>query len=293
MMRGETTRRMVRPDAAETPPEKVAFSREKETLLITLYAKGQESRLPNSLLKDHFAAAAIRRIDYDFAKLGVGRDDMITLAMRAHVFDGWASDFILRHPNATVLHLGCGLDTRVFRVDPPAGVRWFDLDFPEVVDLRRRLYPERKGYSLIGTSVTDPAWLDAVPRTRPTLIIAEGLLMYLRPKTVPRLLRQVTAHVGHGDLVFDAFSSLGLWLASRHHAVRATGAKLMWSIDDPGELERLVPGLSLRNDLTACDPQGYDPSQIARLSWPARFAVLLLSAIPPLGDMGRMLRYQF
>jgi hypothetical protein len=35
------------------------------------------------------------------------------------------------HPQATVLHLGCGLDSRVFRVDPPPSVRWYDVDQAE------------------------------------------------------------------------------------------------------------------------------------------------------------------
>jgi hypothetical protein len=34
-------------------------------------------------------------------------------------------------PGAVVLDLGCGLDSRVFRVDPAAGHRWDDLDFPD------------------------------------------------------------------------------------------------------------------------------------------------------------------
>ena len=44
-----------------------------------------------------------------------------------------------------MVQLGCGMDSRVYRVDPPPSVRWFDLDYPEVVDLRRRIYPEREG----------------------------------------------------------------------------------------------------------------------------------------------------
>ncbi|MGO4738033.1 class I SAM-dependent methyltransferase [Bosea sp. 2KB_26] len=296
MVRSQTTRNMARPVQADPEAllsEKVTLTRERETLLITLYAKGEESRLRDSLLHDRFAASAVRRIDYDFRKLGVSRDDMIALAMRAHIFDGWTSDFIMRHPDATVLHLGCGLDSRVFRIDPPTGVRWFDLDYPEVVALRRRLYPERHGYTLIGSPVTEPGWLDGVPSGRPTMIVAEGLLMYLRPDAVPRLIKRLVAHFGHGELAFDAFSPLGLWLVSHHRSVRATGAKLLWSIDEPQELEDRIPGLKLRNDLTAYDPRGYDPAQIARMSWPARLTVLFLSACPPLGRMGRLLRYQF
>jgi len=62
-----------------------------------------------------------------------------------------------------MLHLGCGLDSRVYRIDPPASVRWFDVDYPEVIALRRHLYPERAGYRVIGSSLADLSWLAEVP----------------------------------------------------------------------------------------------------------------------------------
>ncbi len=113
--------------------ERIALTGAKETLLITLAAKAGESRLPDSLLHDHFAAEAMARIDYDFARLNIDRDTMVGLALRAHVLDGWARGFLARHPAATVLHLGCGLDSRVFRLDPGPEVRWFDVYFPDGV----------------------------------------------------------------------------------------------------------------------------------------------------------------
>ncbi|MCG7325037.1 hypothetical protein [Achromobacter sp. ACRQX] len=49
--------------------EKIDLTREKATLLITLYAKARESQLPNSVLQDHHAADAVAHIDYDFSRL--------------------------------------------------------------------------------------------------------------------------------------------------------------------------------------------------------------------------------
>ncbi|MBT2323290.1 class I SAM-dependent methyltransferase [Variovorax paradoxus] len=273
--------------------EKVTLTREKETLLITLYAKGEESRLPDSLLHDRFAAEALGRIDYDFSKLQVSRDDMIGIAMRAHILDGWTREFIAKYPRSTVLHLGCGLDSRVFRIDPPPSVRWIDVDFPEVVALRRRLYPERESYSLIGASVTEPGWLAAVPSYRPAMVIAEGLFMYLAEDAVPQLLARITRHFPGGHVAFDSFSRLGLRLVRHHRSVRATGATLRWSMDDPHELERRIPKMRLLTELMAYDPDGYDRRQIARMSWPARMAVRVLTVVPLLGKLGRLLRYSF
>lgn len=278
-------------DAMQT--EMVALTREKETLLITLWAKAGESLLPDSLLKDRFAAEAAARLDYDFARLKIDRDLMVGLAMRAHVLDGWTRDFLSRHADGLVLHLGCGLDSRVFRIDPPAGLAWYDVDYPEVVALRHKLYPPRDDYRLIGSSVTAPGWLETVPRDRPAMVVAEGLLPYLPEEEVPLLLQRLVRHCRSGEIVFDAYSPLGLNMIALQPSIRATGAVLHWSLDDPAELERQVPGLELVTELTASDPDGYDQAQIARMSWPARFAMHFFSLIPPLARMGLLLRYRF
>lgn len=278
-------------DAMQT--ETVALTREKETLLITLWARAGESLLPDSLLKDRFAAEAVARLDYDFARLRVDRDLMVGLAMRAHTLDGWTRDFLADNRDAMVLHLGCGLDSRVFRIDPPAGIDWYDVDYPEVIALRQKLYPSRADYHLIGSSVTELGWLDGLPQDRPAMIVAEGLLPYLPEEEVPLLLERLVRHVPAGEIVFDAYSPLGLSLVALQPSIRATGAELRWALDDPARLERQVPGLELVRELTAYDPDGYDPAQIARMSWPARLAMQIFSLMPPLARIGLLLRYRF
>jgi O-methyltransferase involved in polyketide biosynthesis len=267
---------------------KVTLTEEKETLLITLFAKAGESHLPDSLLSDTFAAEAVRWIDYDFARLKVTRDLMVGMAIRARTLDDWVRTFIAENPDATVLHLGCGLDTRIFRVDPPQSIHWFDVDYPEVIALRRRLYPERKGYTLIGSSVAETAWLDQVPADRPALIVAEGLLMYLRKEEVQRLFTAITARIPSGEAAFDAFSRLGVRFVQRQRSVRATGATLHWGIDDPHELEAMVPRLRFVREVAA-----YDQVHSGRFSLLARLSIRMMMVIPPIRRLGRFLRYHF
>ncbi len=73
----------------------------------------------------------------------------------------------------------------MFRCDPPAGVDWYDVDFPGVVGLRPEFLPERS--RLLGADLTTSGWLDAVPGDRPALIVAEGLLPFVPGDT--RVLR--------------------------------------------------------------------------------------------------------
>ena len=269
--------------------QKVHLTGEKQTLLITLHAKAVESRLPDSLLKDRFADEAIRRIDYDFSLLDIGPDVAISLAMRAKAFDDWTRAFLKTHPDAVVLDLGCGLDSRIFRVDPLPEISWFDVDFPEVIEIRQRVYPVRdKGYRMIGASVTAPGWLEQVPGGRPVMIVAEGLMPYLPSEEAPKLVARLVAHFPSGELAFDGYSRLGLEMLRLTPQVRATGAEVHWALDDARTLEKAVPGLELVEEKVQ-----YDSAAIARMSWPARLTVMLWRCIPALGRIGRLLRYRW
>ena len=158
-------------------PEKVHLTGEKQTLLITLHAKAIESRSPDS------AEGQVRRSGAPSHRLRLQasgpRAGRRHAAMRAKAFD-LDQGLYQEDPDAIVLNLGCGLDSRVFRVDPPPEIAWFDLDFPEVIDIRGRVYPKRgTGYRMIGASATDPSWLEQVPGDRPVMIVAEGFMPYL------------------------------------------------------------------------------------------------------------------
>ncbi len=113
------------------------------------------------------------------------------MTTRSAHFDAWARQFLAAHPQATVLHLGCGLDSRFFRLQPGSGVEWYDVDYPEVAALRTQLCPGAEHYHVVAASVTDPAWLADIPADRPTLMIGEGLTMYRTDHDGIALLRRV------------------------------------------------------------------------------------------------------
>lgn len=270
---------------------KVRLTKEKETYLTTLYGKALDAAVEHPILGDRFAAGAVARIDYDFATLKLPRGGEITLPMRALHFDQWTRSFLAAHPESTVLHLGCGLDARVFRVDPGPAVRWFDVDRPDVIALREQLYPERAGYQRIGTSVTDLAWLDAVPGDRPVLVIAEGLTMYLPPRDGIALFRRITEQFPSGQLAFDGASKAMVRLLSRYSIVRGARVKLRWGIDDPRELERDVPDLRLVEDVEFLAM----PELVARLSrtWLTHTMYRWVNRLAFYRKLIRHLRYEF
>lgn len=261
---------------------------EAETSLITLYAKAVESRMSDSILRDTFADRAIGELQYDFSRLQVDPDSIIGIAVRAKILDEWTQKFLAANPMALVLHLGCGLDSRVFRLDPPRSVYWCEVDLPEVIALRRSIYPRRPGCHLLGSSVTGRAWLGQLPVDRPTMIVAEGLLLYLEEHEVRDLLFRLTAHFRRGELAFDGYDRISLRILEASPMIRVTGASLRWGMDDPRELEALVPRLHWEQELTE-----FDPAQVARLSWFMRIAIWCREMVPALRHSCGLLRYRF
>src|SRR5512136_2194699 len=89
------------------------------TLLITLYIRAMESQRPDALIKDARAEALVRQLDQEtLRKTEALTEDTgrMVLILKSREFDRFAQDFLERHPQATVVHIGCGLDTRFERV---------------------------------------------------------------------------------------------------------------------------------------------------------------------------------
>src|SRR5512147_1014263 len=128
-----------RKSAMERPmtTDRIQFTKEKETMLMTLSGRAIQSQWKNPILRDPWAEEAMRHIDYDISKqlTGVGSWSLwneigcTIIATRAATFDLLTTRYLADHPDAAVLHVGCGMDSRVFRVDPPVTVRWFDVDY--------------------------------------------------------------------------------------------------------------------------------------------------------------------
>jgi O-methyltransferase involved in polyketide biosynthesis len=274
--------------------DKIQFTKEKETMLMTLSGRAIQSQWKNPILRDPWAEEAMRHIDYDISKQyqGVGSWGMwkdigcTIIATRAATFDQLAKSFLADHSDATVLHIGCGMDSRVFRVDPPATVQWFDVDYPDVIDLRRQLFPERTSCHLVGARLEDLHWLDEVPREKPGLLIAEGVLHYLGETEVKALLSAVVAHFPGGQMIFDICNTMIVKRAGSN--VGGTGATYKWGLDDPQDIKQLEPKLELVRE--------YKPSELVAFSrfplwWRALYRVQELN--PTLRRMERTLVYRF
>ena len=144
-----------------------------ETYLAPLYWKAMESQRPDAMIKDEKAVALVTQmmadvpIRYDFSRVRQIPMNELLKAMRiifTREMDRYARDFLSRYPQAVVVHIGCGLDARFERVAEHDGqVEWYDLDLPDVIELRRKFIGDVGGpYHLLSCSVLEDAWLEAV-----------------------------------------------------------------------------------------------------------------------------------
>lgn len=160
------------------------------------------------------------------------------------------------HPDTVVLQVGCGMDSRAFRIDLPAGVEWFDVDYPDVIDLRRQLFPTRDHYHMIGVPLDDLRWLDDVLRNRSGLLVAEGVFHYLSETDVKALLNAVVAHFPSGQLIFDICNTMIVKQAGKN--VGETGATYRWGLDDPQDISQIEPKLELIKEFKPSELVAFD-----------------------------------
>ena len=247
-----------------------------ETLLITLYLRAMESQRPDALIKDKKAVELVTRMSYDFDRvreIPLSEDNKVVMILRNRRFDQYARDFLARHPEAVVVHIGCGLDSRFERVDN-GQVVWYDLDFPDVIDLRRKLIGgEGERYHLLGYSVLDNAWLDAMSahRERLFLFLAEGVFMYLKEPQVKWLVLTLRDRFPGAEMVFEAYSPLHVW----RHNLQTLGSRISvrvhWGIWRGRKIEHWGDGIRLLDEWGFFD----DPTpRLARIRWMRRIEAL-------------------
>jgi O-methyltransferase involved in polyketide biosynthesis len=265
--------------------EKISASLEgvSETLLMTLYARARESQRPDAMINDARAVAMVKQIAGDFSRLRMQRHDEIAVIMRTRKFDAYVCDFLRRYPSAVVVHLGCGLDTRFERVDN-GSVEWFDLDLPEVIELRRNLIDsESVRYHMLATSVFDNGWLEGVSRykPRPFMFVSEGVLPYFEEKQVKSLFLKLRHHCPGSELVCDAHTAFVIWADNVHLAFAGIKARMHWRLKHPRDVESWGEGIRLLDEWNYYED---DEPRLRAFRW--------VRLIPPLAKSSGIYHYQ-
>ena len=242
-----------------------------ETLLIPLYVRALETQRSDALLKDEQAVTLVRQINYDFSrftKIHMDEDDMVTIILRNREFDRAVRDFLVRFPEAVVVHIGCGFDSRFERVDN-GRVEWYDLDLAKVIDLRRKLIgDEGPRYHFLPFSAFDHTWLNQLDsyRPKPFLFLAEGVFSYFEESQVKSLVLALRDDFPGAELVCDASSPYLVWVSNLRFRLSSTklGVYYSWALSKGKDVEKWGDDIFLLDEWFPFD---HPEPRLAHIQW--------------------------
>ncbi len=264
--------------AKQTPLD---FSDVELTNLLTLYSRAIESRSADPILSDPQAERMVDHIDSQIAGSNVPLLRMlyrkkvdprlvIHIALRARKYDQYVQEFLNRQNNGVIVNLGCGMDTRFHRIDN-GRLRFFDLDLPQVIGLKRLVLSENERYCMISASVFDNRWMDQVDSSTnsPPLFLAEGLLMYLDPEKVKALVLDMQARFPNSEFVCELANKRWIegWrgrlgtIKMQRQLDMGAGARFTFGVAMPEELESWNPGIEF------IEQWSYFDSNHPKLGW--------------------------
>lgn len=205
-----------------------------KTLYIPLYGKAFVSR-KGILLWDPKAEALWEAEGIPLKGKAASKWLAYYMAMRSTVCDGWLREQLAKDPEAVVLHLGCGLDSRCLRVEHPE-VLWYDVDFPEVIRERQRHYSADENYRMIGADLREEAWLHDTAGEN-AVVVMEGVSMYMDPQDLKLLLERLGKRFRKVSLLMDCYTELAAKLSRRHNPINSVGVTEVFGLDDPKAVE--------------------------------------------------------
>lgn len=235
--------------------EFINLSSTASTLLITLYSRASMSQ-KGLIIKDEKAEEIIQLAGYSQKKLKVRKSHQVFLTIRAKLIDDYTIDFIRKHnSNCTIIQVACGLDSRYNRIND-SEVKWYDLDLYGTIELRKKFYKQSKNYKMIESNVCNFTWINKIDPEdlkKPTLIIAEGLFMYLSKEDNEHVFSTLPNYFKDVDIIFDAFSPLVKTVSKHILTLRRTRAYFSFGFKNPKTIENMSDKLKHKQTISYQD----------------------------------------
>ena len=212
-----------------------------KTLFIPLYGKALISRM-GIILQDKKAEEI-----WDaegFALRGKAKSKWLAynMAIRARIYDDWAAEQLRLYPDALVLHIGCGLDSRCQRIQAPY-TQWIDADLPDVIDVRKNYFAETSAYSMIALDASKPEEVRKLPDAERIIVIMEGVSMYLTNDALIQFFAALQAKYKAVHVLLDIYTVFGAKASKYKNPINEVGVTQVYGIDD---IHALVSDTGLR-----------------------------------------------
>lgn len=215
----------------------------QETMLIPLAIKASETKRANARIQDPKAVEIVEQLGLDVSKYDKFMSHEGVVA-RTILFDNAMTHYLQKYQKSVCISIGCGFDSRFSRVDNGELI-WYDLDFPEVIAARKRYFPEQDRIHLIAKSALDPTWPQEVEKRDKTIILMEGILMYLKEEEVKQLFGIIKDHFNDVIVLAELMPPRSAKSSKYHDTVKYTNATFKWGVSSGKEVEKLCEGLQL------------------------------------------------
>ncbi|MBP3396566.1 MAG: class I SAM-dependent methyltransferase [Clostridia bacterium] len=210
-----------------------------KTLYIPLYGKAYVSK--KSLFLQDEKAEEIWEAER-FPLKGKSKSKWLAyyMGIRSAVFDDWLREQMTGAEDAVIIHIGCGMDSRILRIGEYPFM-WYDIDFPDVITERKRYYAEHARYHMLAGDVRKPTWLSGIPQNKKAIVVMEGVSMYLSLRELQSVLESLCNHFAAVTLLMDCYTVLAAKMSRYKNPIKDVGVMSVYGIDDPSVLQ--VSGL--------------------------------------------------
>ena len=237
----------------EISSKELNFAGVPRTMVITMLARARETRSSHPVIQDKIALEMENKIkdlfptDKSDWKTGTG------VIVRTTILDDYVGEYIKQNPDAVCINIGCGLDTRFFRLNN-GRIKWYDIDLPEVIALREKLVGEHRQVSMIGCDMFDSQWTQQIEdEERPVLIIMEGILMYFDAEDVKKVLEIAHARFKNAALILELLSDKVVGNTKMAKSIQKSGATFKWGVQSGKDVEKLFPQIRFLKEMNLVD----------------------------------------
>ncbi|MEE0830309.1 MAG: class I SAM-dependent methyltransferase [Longicatena sp.] len=218
---------------------------ESKTLYIPLYGKAYVSQ-KGIILNDPSAENIWNQEGFELKGKAKSKWLAYYMAMRSATMDKFVKNKL--QSDSCILHLGCGLDSRVKRLS--LNHPWYDVDFKEVIEVRQKYFSEDHNCHMLAGDVSKPEFLTSIPYHQHGIIILEGLTMYLSKDILNQLFEALSKHFDTLDIILDTYSTFALKMSKKRNPINSVEAIATFGMDDGTILETAF--IKLQTQMNLC-----------------------------------------
>ena len=111
--------------------------------------------------------------------------------------------------------------------------KWFDIDFPEVIEIRKEYFYETEKYKMLGASASETDWIFALPDFENAVIVLEGISMYLSEEIIRNLFAAISEKFPNAEIIMDVYTEKAVKASKIKNPIKDVGALPSFGINEP------------------------------------------------------------